>query len=79
MRFLSSDGWNEKSTLSRVFGGVSFAVLRATPTRRFLAHVEFLGEQRVDGLEGADLASLETLDDVPEGLQGARHVEADEA
>ena len=44
-----------------------------------LAHVELLGEQRVDGLEGADLAALEALDDVVEGLQGARHAEADEA
>ena len=34
-----------------------------------LADVELLGEQRVDGFEGADLAAFETLDDVGEGLQ----------
>ncbi len=44
-----------------------------------LAHLKLLGEQRVDGLEGGDLAALEALDDVVEGLQGARHVEADKA
>ena len=59
-------------------GGVRPGGLEGDADAAVLAHAEFLGEQRVDGLEGADLAAFEAPHDVAEGLQGARHVQADE-
>ena len=50
--------------------------------RRFdaaaFANGDLFGEQQVDGLDGADLAAFELLDDVVERLQRARHAETDQ-
>ena len=43
-----------------------------------LAHGELLGQQRVNRLQGADLATLELLDHGIKGFQSTRHAQANE-
>ena len=78
MRFLSSEGWKEKSKLASVLMVESRAMTRAVLMRRFSRSVEFLREQRVDCLDGGHLALLDPAHRGIEDLDCARHLEADQ-
>ena len=78
MRFLSSEGWKEKSKLAkRLDAGEA-----RHDERRLHATVftqgELLGEQGVDGFERGYLAVFETAHNGVKDLDGARHFEADQ-
>jgi hypothetical protein len=69
----SSEGWNEKSKPDRVLMLARRAICKAALIRRLSRTVISSARQQVDGLDGADLAAFELLDDVVERLQRARH------
>ena len=69
MRFLSSEGWNEKSKPASVLIAESRAIVRAILMRRFSRKVISSCEQSVDGLKRVDLAALEAAH-VARGSQG---------
>ena len=50
----------------------------ATPIRRLSADRQLFGQQRVDGLEGGDLALLDPLHRRAERFERARHAQADQ-
>ena len=76
MRFLSSEGWNEKSKPARVLMAESRAIhLHA----QVLAQGEFLGKQRVDGFEGVHFAALDPAHHGVEDFDGAWHFQANQA
>ena len=78
MRLRSSDGWNEKSKPDSVLIGGQPRHLQRRLDAAALTDGEFLGEQRLDRLDGADLTALELLDQMVERLERPRHAQADQ-
>ena len=68
-----------KSKLSSVLTASAWPSCSAISDAAVLADGVLFGQQRVDGLERADLAALELAHGVFERLQRARHPQADEA
>ena len=79
MRFLSSEGWKAKSKPAKGLDRRQPGHLDRHPDAAVLARGQLFGEQCVDGLDRADLATLDAAQGDVEDFQRARHLQADEA
>ena len=79
MRFLSSEGWNEKSKPASVLIVESRAIISAILMRRIvLTQRELLGEQHVDGLDSGHLTAFKATHGDVEDLDRPWHLQADQ-
>lgn len=78
MRFLSREGWNEKSKLASVLMVDSPCHDECGLDPPVLSQGKFLGQQSVDGLQRAHLAAFELSHSRVEDFDGTWHLEADQ-
>src|SRR6266516_1617546 len=76
MRFLSSEGWNEKSKPVRVLTVESLAILSAIFTRRFSRKLSS-SANRVS-ITSTGFAPLELAHGLIKDFQGSRHLQTDQ-